>query len=126
MIGLELDHIGDGLVTFAFEPAECHYNPLGTVHGGILATLLDSAMGCAVPSQLQAAFSYTTLELKVSFLRPVRMTTGRVRGQGKVMHFGGRVATAKAHLVDATGALYAHATSTCLISAPTSRDPGPT
>jgi uncharacterized protein (TIGR00369 family) len=126
LIGLEVDQVGEGLVTFAFEPAEYHYSPLGTVHGGILATLLDSAMGCAVHSRLRAGLSYTTLELKVSFLRPVRMTTGRVRGEGKVVHLGGRVATAEAHLVDAAGVLYAHATSTCLTSAPISRDLGPT
>src|SRR6266511_4715646 len=118
LIGLEVDQVSEGLVTFAFEPAEFHYNPLGTVHGGILTTVLDSAMGCAVHSRLRAGLSYTTLELKVNFLKPVRVTTGRVRGEGKVVHLGGRVATAEAHLVDGEGALYAHATSTCLISAP--------
>jgi uncharacterized protein (TIGR00369 family) len=118
LLGLEVEQISEGLVTFAFDPAEYHYNPLGTVHGGILTTVLDSAMGCAVHSKLRAGLTYTTLELKVNFLRPVRVTTGRVRGEGKVVHLGGRVATAEAHLVDETGALYAHATSTCLISAP--------
>jgi len=116
LLGIEVEQVSEGLVTFAFEPAEYHYNPLGTVHGGILTTVLDSAMGCAVHSRLRAGVSYTTLELKVSFLRPVRVTTGRVRGEGKVVHLGGRVATAEAHLVDREGALYAHATSTCLIS----------
>ncbi len=120
LIGLEVDQVSEGLVTFAFEPAEFHYNPLGTVHGGILTTVLDSAMGCAVHSRLRAGLSYTTLEVKVSFLRPVRVTTGRIRGEGKVVHLGGRVATAEAHLVDRDGELYAHATSTCLISAPSS------
>ncbi len=116
LIGLEVDQVSEGLVTFAFEPAEFHYNPLGTVHGGILTTVLDSAMGCAVHSRLRAGLSYTTLELNVSFLRPVRVTTGRIRGEGKVVHLGGRVATAEAHLVDRDGELYAHSTSTCLIS----------
>jgi uncharacterized protein (TIGR00369 family) len=122
LIGLEVDQVSEGLVTFAFEPAEYHYSPLGTVHGGILTTVLDSAMGCAVHSRLRAGLSYTTLELKVSFLRPVRVTTGLVRGEGKVVHLGGRVATAEAHLVDGAGVLYAHSMSTCLISAPASRD----
>jgi uncharacterized protein (TIGR00369 family) len=116
LLGLEVEQISEGLVTFAFDPAEYHYNPLGTVHGGVLTTVLDSAMGCAVYSKLRAGLTYTTLELKVNFLRPVRVTTGRVRGEGKVVHLGGRVATAEAHLVDESGALYAHATSTCLIS----------
>jgi uncharacterized protein (TIGR00369 family) len=122
LIGLEVDQVSEGLVTFAFEPAEYHYSPLGTVHGGILTTVVDSAMGCAVHSRLRAGLSYTTLELKVSFLRPVRMTTGRVRGEGKVVHLGARIATSEAHLVDADGELYAHGTSTCLISAPASRE----
>jgi uncharacterized protein (TIGR00369 family) len=129
LIGLEVEQVSEGLVTFAFEPAEFHYNPLATVHGGILTTVLDSAMGCAVHSRLRAGLSYTTLELKVSFLKPVRVTTGRIRGEGKVVHLGGRVATAEAHLVDDDGDLYAHATSTCLISAPGSAqasDPGGT
>jgi uncharacterized protein (TIGR00369 family) len=125
LLGLEIERISEGLVTFAFDPAEFHYNPLGTVHGGILTTVLDSAMGCAVHSKLRAGLTYTTLELKVSFLRPVRVTTGRVRGEGKVVHLGGRVATAEAHLVDRDGELYAHATSTCLISAPGSNGEGP-
>src|SRR2546423_6112797 len=81
-------------------------------------TTLFRSMGCAVHSRLRAGLSYTTLELKVNFLRPVRVTTGRVRGEGKLVHLGGRVATAEAHLVDESGALYAHATSTCLISSP--------
>ena len=118
LLGFEIEQVSEGLVTFAFEPAEFHYNPLGTVHGGILTTVLDSAMGCAVHSRLRAGLTYTTLELKVSFLRPVRVTTGRVRGEGKIVHLGARVATAEAHLVDAGGALYAHGTSTCLISSP--------
>jgi uncharacterized protein (TIGR00369 family) len=125
LLGLEIERISEGLVTFAFDPGEFHYNPLGTVHGGVLTTVLDSAMGCAVHSKLRAGLSYTTLELKVNFLRPVRMTTGRVRGEGKVVHLGGRVATAEAHLVDRDGELYAHATSTCLISAPASNGEGP-
>jgi uncharacterized protein (TIGR00369 family) len=124
LIGLQVDQVSEGLVTFSFVSAEYHYNPLCTVHGGILTTLLESAMGCAVHSRLRAGLSYTTLELKVNFLRPVRMTTPRVRGEGKVVQLGGRVATAEAHLVDRDGQLYAHGTSTCLISVPASRHDG--
>jgi uncharacterized protein (TIGR00369 family) len=124
LLGFDVEQISEGFVTFAFDPAEYHYNPLGTVHGGILTTVLDSAMGCAVHTKLRAGLTYTTLELKVNFLRPVRVTTGRVRGEGKVVHLGGRVATAEAHLVDGSGALYAHATSTCLISSPGSEAGG--
>src|SRR2546430_16157238 len=115
LLGFEVDQVSEGLVTFAFEPAEFHYNPLGTVHGGIVTTVLDSAMGCAVHSRLRAGLSYTTLELKVNFLKPVRVTTGRVRGEGKVVHLGGRGATAQAPLLDGAGALYAPGTSTCPI-----------
>ncbi len=115
LVGLEIEHVSEGMVTFAFEPEEFHYSPLGAVHGGILTTVLDSAMGCAVHSRLAAGRSYTTIELKVSFLRPVRATTGRMRGEGTVVHLGGRVATAQAHLVDGDGTLYAHATCTCLV-----------
>jgi len=125
LVGLEAEQVSEGLVTFAFEPAEYHYNSLGAVHGGILTTLLDSAMGCAVHTRLRAGLMYTTLELKVNFLRPVRIPTGRVRGEGKVVHLGSRVATAEAHLFDAEGHLYGHATSTCLISADPSRGRGP-
>jgi len=90
LLGFEVEPVSEGLVTFAFEPAEFHYNPLGTVHGGILTTVLDSAMGCAVHSRLRAGLSYTTLELKVNFLKPVRVTTGRVRGrQGRPPRLAG-------------------------------------
>lgn len=111
----ELD---EGRVTFTLEPAEYHYNPIGSVHGGVISTFCDSAMGCAIQSTLQAGVGYTTLELKVTFLRPVTVETGPLRCEGKVIHVGGRVATAEAYLTDAEGRLYAHATTTCMVFRP--------
>ena len=97
---------------------EMHENPMGTMHGGIVATLVDSAMGCAVFSMLPAGTAYTTLELKTNYVRPIVQNTGVVRAEGRVVHIGGRVATTEARVVDADGTLYAHATSTCLITRP--------
>lgn len=107
-----------GRVAFGLHPAEFHYNPIGTVHGGVISILCDSAMGCAIHTMLPAGAGYTTLELKVNFLRPVTTSTGQVTCEGRVIHVGGRVATAEAHLRDSTGRLYAHATTTCMIFRP--------
>jgi uncharacterized protein (TIGR00369 family) len=107
-----------GSVVFEFTPAEIHYNPIGTVHGGVLSTLCDSACGCAVQSMLPAGTYYTSLDLSVKFLRPVTSGTGRMRCAGTVAHLGGRSALAEARLTDATGKLYAHATSSCMIFRP--------
>ncbi|MCM3873284.1 MAG: PaaI family thioesterase, partial [Pyrinomonadaceae bacterium] len=85
------------------------------VHGGLAATLLDSAMGCAVHSMLPAGVGYTTLEIKVNFVRPMTAETGQVRCEAKVIHFGGRTATAEGRILDEQGKLYAHGTTTCLI-----------
>jgi uncharacterized protein (TIGR00369 family) len=115
LVGFDLVEVGEGHASFALDPAERHYNPLGTVHGGIAATLLDSAMGCAVHTTLGEGESYTTLELKVNFVRAITEATGRVVASGSVIHRGGRVATAEARLADEDGRLLAHATSTCLI-----------
>lgn len=104
-----------GRAVFAGVPSTDHYNPLSCVHGGYIATLLDSAMGCAVHTKLAAGQGYTTLEFKVNFVRPVVETTGEVRAIGTIVHFGKRSATAEAKLVDAAGKVYAHGTSTCLI-----------
>ena len=115
LVGFELVELGAGTASFAMDPAERHYNPLGTVHGGIAATLLDSAMGCAVHTLLDEGERYTTLELKVNFVRAITEATGRVVASGSVIHRGGRVATADARLTDEDGRLLAHGTSTCLI-----------
>jgi uncharacterized protein (TIGR00369 family) len=116
LVGMELVELGEGRATFALDPAERHYNPLGTVHGGIAATLLDSAMGCAVHTTLSEGERYTTLELKVNFVRAITEATGRVVASGSVIHRGGRIATAEARLADGDGRLLAHGTSTCLIT----------
>jgi uncharacterized protein (TIGR00369 family) len=115
LVGFDLVEVGEGRASFELDPAQRHYNPLGTVHGGIVATLLDSAMGCAVHTTLGEGEAYTTLELKVNFVRAITEATGRVLAAGSVIHRGGRVATADARLTDESGRLLAHATSTCLI-----------
>jgi uncharacterized protein (TIGR00369 family) len=107
-----------GTVVFEFTPAEFHYNPIGTVHGGMIATVCDSACGCAVQSLLPAGSYYTSLDLNVKFLRPVTAATGPLTCEGTVAHLGGRSALAQARLSDSSGKLYAHATSSCMIFRP--------
>lgn len=104
-----------GLAVFQGTPKRRHYNPLGTVHGGWFATLLDSAVGCAVHSTLSAGQGYTTLELKVNMVRPLTEAVPLVRAEGKVIHVGRQVGTAEGRIVGADGKLYAHATTTCII-----------
>ncbi|MEO6022258.1 MAG: PaaI family thioesterase [Burkholderiales bacterium] len=104
-----------GRAVFQGQPKFEHYNPIGTVHGGWIATLLDSAVGCAVHSTLPAGKAYTTLELKVNYVKAVSEKVSLVRAVGKVIHVGGRVATAEGRLVGPDGTLYAHAVTTCLI-----------
>lgn len=107
-----------GKVTFFFQPQEYHYNPIGSVHGGVISTLLDSASACAVHSMLPAGTGYTTLELKVNFVRAIYATTGVLHCTGSLISLGRRTAVAEAKLFDATDRLYAHCTQTCLILAP--------
>jgi uncharacterized protein (TIGR00369 family) len=107
--------VAQGFVCFKLTPAEYHYNPISTVHGGVISTLVDSAMGCAIHTLLPKGTAYTTLELKVNFLKPLKSTTGEVICEGKTVYVGGRVATAEARVTDAAGNLYAHATTTCLV-----------
>ncbi len=104
-----------GRAVFEGLPSDRFRNPLGTVHGGWMTTLLDSALGCAVHSTLKASYGYTTVDLAISFVRAVHQSTGKLRCEGKVIHVGGRIATAEARLVDAEGKLYAHGTTTCLV-----------
>ncbi len=118
LMGFEPVELAEGRVTFAADPGEHLYNPIGVVHGGLAATLLDSAMGCAVHSMLPAGAGYTTLEIKVNFVRPMTAETGRVRCEAKLIHLGGRTATAEGRIVDEGGKLYAHGTTTCLIFRP--------
>ncbi|MGH8976997.1 MAG: PaaI family thioesterase [Acidimicrobiia bacterium] len=121
LLGMQIDSVDRGRVVFAIVADEMHENPMGTMHGGIIATLVDSAMGCAVLSMLPAGTGYTTLELKTNYVRPIVQTTGSVRAEGRVVHLGGTVATAEATVKDENGTLYAHASSTCLIKRPPGR-----
>lgn len=115
LMNMHLNELEAGRVVFQAEPAEYHYNPIGTVHGGFAATLLDSALGCVVHSTLPAGVGYSTLELHVNYLRPLTTATGMVYCEGKIIHAGKRTATAEARLTDAGGKLYAHGTTTCII-----------
>jgi uncharacterized protein (TIGR00369 family) len=115
LLGMQLDDVEPGRAVFSMVSDEVHENPMGTMHGGIVATLVDTAMGCALSSQLPASDAFTTLELKTNFVRAITPSTGRIYAEGTVVHSGGRVATTEARVHDAHGTLYAHATSTCLI-----------
>lgn len=107
--------VEQGRAVFGMRPGEIHYNPIGMVHGGIPCTLLDSAMGCAVHSTLPAGVGYTTLELKVNIVKAIGKDTGPLRAEGRLIHAGRTTAVAEGRLVDESGKLYAHATTTCLI-----------
>jgi uncharacterized protein (TIGR00369 family) len=115
LLGFRPLDVESGRVVFSANPDERHYNPFGTVHGGYVATLLDTVMGCAVHSALAAGRAYTTLEFKVSFTRAITASTGVVRAEGKILHLGRNVATAEARLADDKDRLLAHATTTCMI-----------
>jgi uncharacterized protein (TIGR00369 family) len=117
-LGLELLEIGDGRAVFGARAAEYMYNPIGSVHGGVYATLLDSAAGCAVQTKLPAGTGYTTLDLTVKFLRGMNAASGLVRCTGSVTHLGRRTALAEARIEDEAGRLLATAISSCLILAP--------
>lgn len=118
-IGETLDflpvRIEAGLAIFQGRPLFKHYNPLGTVHGGWFATLLDSAVACAVQSSLPAGKTYTTVELHINLVRAITEAVPLVRAEGRVVHAGRQVATAEGRLTGPDGKLYAHATTTCVI-----------
>jgi uncharacterized protein (TIGR00369 family) len=114
-LGFDFVEIEPGRAVFAGIPGEHAYNPIGMVHGGYAATLLDSACGCAVHSQLTAQQAYTTLDLNVSYHKAITRDTGRVQAEGRVRSLGRRVAFAESSLTDAQGRLYASATSTLLV-----------
>lgn len=118
MLDMRIIEAEEGRVVFAMEPAEYQYNPLGTVHGGVTATLLDTALGCVVQTMVPSGTSYTTIELKINYVRPITTETGTVYGEGKIIHMGGRIATAEARVTDVAGKLYAHATTTCILLRP--------
>ncbi len=112
---LDLAEVEEGRVVFVGTPSPRFFNPLGTIHGGWTATILDSAMACAAHSTLKAGEGYTTLEMKLNYVRPAMPESGPVRCEGKLIHRGGTVATTEGRLVDARGRLLAHGTETCLI-----------
>jgi uncharacterized protein (TIGR00369 family) len=114
-LGMDRFYGERGAMTVEMEPRHGHYNPLGTVHGGVLSTLLDTAAACSVHSTLARGELYTSLDLTVKFLRPVTVESGRLRCEGSVVQRGRRTALAQAHLYDAAGRLVAHATSSCMI-----------
>ena len=107
--------VGEGRVVFQGTPTFDFYNPIGTVHGGWAATLLDSCMGCAIQTTLKKSYGYTTVELKVNMVRPMSDQTGPVRAEGKIIHPGRQVATSEGRLYGPDGKLYAHGTTTCMI-----------
>lgn len=114
-LGFELALVEEGRVVFTLEPGEHHYNPIGSVHGGVYATLLDSAAGCAVHSTLPVGFGYTSIDLNVKFVRGMTVATGQVSCEGRVVNRGRRLALAEATLTDSTGRLLATASSSCLL-----------
>ena len=120
LLGFDLVHVEEGRVVFAAEPGEQHYNPIGTVHGGLAATLIDSATGCAVHTTLPGGTGYTTTDLQVRFVRPITRDTGRIECVGEVVHRGRTLATADARLT-AGDKLLAHGSASLLILPPDAR-----
>ncbi|MEU6355393.1 PaaI family thioesterase [Streptomyces sp. NPDC047072] len=110
-----VDEVDEGRVVFSIMPGEEHYNPIGSVHGGVYATLLDSATGCAVQSTLPPGMGYTSLDLTVKFLKRITADTGRVRAIGTIISRGRQTALAEARLIDGKDRLLAHATSSCML-----------
>lgn len=107
--------VGDGWAEFEMQPAEWHYNPIGSVHGGMLAGLADSALGCAVHTKLPAGVGYTSLDLTIKFTRAANLDSGLLRCRAEVVTIGRRAATAEARIVDGHGRVVAHAVATCLL-----------
>lgn len=121
VLGFVLEQIEPGDVTVTLEPQEFHYNPMGVLHGGMAATLFDSSLGCAVQSLLPAGYIAPTMQLQISYVRPITVQTGKVFCTGKVIHMGKKSATAEGRLVDGDGKLYAHSTGTFILSGPAER-----
>lgn len=114
-LNFALTEVGEGRVVFTGDPTADHLNPLGTVHGGWIAALLDSAMGCAVHTMLKPGQIYTTTSLTINFTRALMPDSGLVRAEGTAIHTGGRLGSAEGRLIDAKGRLIAHGTETCMI-----------
>ena len=114
-LGYDVVHAESGRVVVTVLPTDAHLNPAGTVHGGLAATMLDSCMGLAIHTMLDKGFGSTTLEFKISLLRPITPETGLIKAEGVVLSCGRRVGTAEGRITDADGRLLAHGTTTCLI-----------
>ena len=114
-LGFQLAEVAPGYALFTMTPEFRHYNPIGSVHGGVACTLLDSCMSCAVQTHLAKGHGYTTLELKVNLVRPMTAATGPIRAEGRSLHFGRRSGTAEGKILDSKGTLLAHGMTTCLI-----------
>ena len=115
LMGFRLVEVSEGYAVLAVKPDERHHNGIGIAHGGLAATLLDSATGCAINTMMPAGRIFTTLEMKINYVRPIRADVGTVRCEARVIHAGGRVATAEGRVVDDEGKLYAHGTATCML-----------
>lgn len=115
LLGATMESADPGRVTMGLVPAEFHYNPYSTVHGGVLASLLDSVMSCAILTLLPRGRGNTTIDLTVNYLRPLSITTGPVEIEGTVVHTGRTTAVAQGRVIDAAGTLYAVSTTTCLL-----------
>lgn len=115
LLGMTAVAVDPGAVRMQLTPGPQHYNPIGTVHAGVAATLIDSVMGCAVQTRLEAGVGYTTTDLHVHYVRALTDRTGTITAEGSVVHLGRRTATAEGRVVDAAGKLYAHGTCTCII-----------
>lgn len=114
-LGYDVSEVDKGRVVVTFAPNETHLNPAGTVHGGVAATLLDSCMGLAILSTLAKGISQTTVEFKITLVRPITPDTGLIRAEGKILNCGRRIGTAEGWITDQKGRLLAHGTTTCLI-----------
>jgi len=114
-LGFALTEVKPGFALFTMTPHFRHYNPIGTVHGGVAATLLDSCMSCSIQTHFEAGTGYTTLEIKVNMVRPITEKTGLIRAEGRSLHVGRRSATAEGRIIDAAGTLLAHGTTTCIV-----------
>jgi uncharacterized protein (TIGR00369 family) len=114
-LGFAITEVSEGFVRFEMTPQLKHYNPIGVVHGGVAATLLDSCMSCAVQTQAPLGTGYTTLEIKINYVRALTDKTGPIKAEGRTLYVGRRAGTAEGKIIDANGTLYAHGTTTCLM-----------
>lgn len=115
LLDFMLVDVADGFAAFEVKPQEFHYNPTGSVHGGVAATVMDSALGCAVLSTLPVGVGYTTAELHVNMVRAISKDTPKLRAEARVLHRGRTIRTAECKLTDMDGKLYAHGTTTCVV-----------